>query len=114
VSSTPRALVENRTAFLGISTPLSSLTGKAAGRVNLGMRSLGDCTGCNDRVDEFIDVTVDVDCDAADKPKDVGGVVVGVLVPGLECLSEGREGGGGNGGTGGMARSSQFMLVLRA
>jgi len=49
-----------------------------------------------------MEVTVDVDCDAADSPREVGGVVVGVLLLGLECLSEDRE-GGRICGTGGLA-----------
>jgi hypothetical protein len=49
-----------------------------------------------------MEVTVEVDCDAADKPREVGGVVVGVFVPALEFFSEEREGGGGNCGTGGI------------
>ena len=46
-----------------------------------------------------MEVTVDVDCDAADSPREVGGVVVGVL---LLCLNEDRE-GGSICGTGGLA-----------
>lgn len=70
-------------------------------RANFGIRSLSAFIGC--RVEEFVDVTVDVDCEAADKPRDVGGVVVGVLVLRLGCLSSGCEGGGGSDGTGGTA-----------
>jgi len=103
VSSDPWTPVENRTAFLGVSCPLSPSTGDVTVRVNLGMRSLSDFIGCNDRVEEFMEVTVEVDCDAADKPREVGGVVVGVLVLVLGFLSEERDGGGGNGGTGGIA-----------
>jgi len=73
-------------------------------RVNLGMRSLIDIIRCDDRgVEELVDVTVDVDCDAADKHKDVGGVVVGELRLGLDFLSEDREGGGASDGTGRIA-----------
>jgi len=73
-------------------------------RVNLGMRSLIDIIRCDDRgVEELVDVTVDVDCDAADKHKDVGGVVVGELGLGLDFLSEDREGGGASDGTGRIA-----------
>jgi len=74
-------------------------------RVNLGMRSLIDIIECDDRgiEEEVTDVTVDVDCDAADKHKDVGGVVVGELGLGLDFLSDDREGGGASNGTGGIA-----------
>jgi hypothetical protein len=103
VTSNPSTLVEKRTAFFGVSSPLSLPTGDVTVRVNFGMRNLSDITGCIDRVDEFVDVTVDVDCDAADNPNEVGGAVVGVLVPKLGFLSEEREGDGGNGGTNGIA-----------
>ena len=103
MTSDPSTLVEKRTAFFGLSSPLLSPAGDVTVRVNFGMRNLSDMTGCVDRVEEFVDVTVDVDCDAADNPNEVGGVVVGVLVPKLGFLSEDREGGGGNGGTNGIA-----------
>jgi len=61
MSSSPRKLVENRTAFFGVSTPLSLPTGDVAGRGNFGMRNLSDFSGCDGRVEEFVDVTVDVD-----------------------------------------------------
>jgi hypothetical protein len=78
------------------------------------------------RGDGVMEVTVEVECDAVDKPKDVGGVVVGVLGLGLalafffseECGASGcgrRIGGddkNGNAGTGGTL--SLFALVLRA
>lgn len=95
--------IENRTAFLGESTSLLLPTGDVTERVNFGRRNLSDITGCGDRVEEFTDVTVEVDCDAADNPNEVGGVVVGVLLLGLEFLGEDREGGGGISGTGGIA-----------
>jgi len=93
-SSNPSTLVENRTALWRVSTPLISLpAGEVTTRVNLGKRNLIDLTGCGDRGgEEVIDATVEVDCDAADKPNDVGGVVVGVLGLGLDFFERGSRG----------------------
>lgn len=66
-------------------------------RVNFGMRSFSDIIDCEDPgVVEAVDVTVVVDADAVDRPNDVGGVMVELLLA-LDFFSDDRTGGGGKG-----------------
>lgn len=99
--------VEKRTAFLGVCASLADETDDLdTALVKLGMRNLSDLIDCECRglpLEEAVDVTVDVDVEAAESPRDVGGVrvdvLVVVLVLTLDFLSDERRGGGGRGWT---------------
>lgn len=81
-------------------------------RANFGMRNFSDITDREDwGVEGAVDVTVELDVDAADKPKDTGVVIVEVL----DFLSDDREGGGndGIGETASRKKSSRPRLMLR-
>jgi len=64
-------------------------------------------------VEGAVDVTVELDVDAADRPRDMGVVIVEALVSVLDFLSEDREGGGGGKGTPWREKSSRPRLLLR-
>ena len=108
-SSSPGRPVEKRTAFLDVCASLSGFTGDETDDldttlVKLGRRNLIDLVDSDRRelsLEEAMVVTVEVDVDAAESPRDVGGVKVKVLadmlVLALDFLSDERRGGEGKG-----------------